>query len=117
MQLAEKAGVSRGTIDNWKTQPRSPHPATVKSVAERLDIDYFEALELAGIPARKRSHRESSDQIAAGVDADLAEIGDMLRQMLEKKRGRPLTENQRRVTSEWADTLERTIDAMDEETG
>lgn len=64
-----------------------------------------------------RPPRESADKIAADVNADLAEIGDMLQQMLERKRGRPLTENQRRVTVEWADTLERTIDAMDEETG
>lgn len=52
VQLAEKAGIARGTIENWKTQPRSPMPATVKDVAERLDIPYSEALELAGIAAR-----------------------------------------------------------------
>lgn len=61
--------------------------------------------------------RESADEIAADVDADLAEIRDMLQQMLERKRGRPLSENQRRVASEWVGTLERTIDAMDEGTG
>lgn len=52
VQLAEKAGIARGTIENWKTQPRTPMPATVKDVAERLDIPYPEALELAGIAAR-----------------------------------------------------------------
>ncbi|TDB83433.1 helix-turn-helix domain-containing protein [Actinomadura sp. KC216] len=49
VQLAEKAGVARGTIDNWKTQPRSPLPATVKDVAKKLGIPYREALALAGI--------------------------------------------------------------------
>jgi transcriptional regulator with XRE-family HTH domain len=48
-QLADRAGISRGTIDNWKTQPRSPLPSTVKDVAARLKIPYSLALELAGI--------------------------------------------------------------------
>ncbi|MGI5418699.1 helix-turn-helix transcriptional regulator [Actinomadura luteofluorescens] len=48
-QLADRAGISRGTIENWKTQPRSPLPSTVKDVAARLGIPYFEALALAGL--------------------------------------------------------------------
>ncbi|GAA4238721.1 hypothetical protein GCM10022254_55840 [Actinomadura meridiana] len=48
-QLAARAEISRNTIENWKTQPRSPRPGTVKAVASRLGIPYAEALRLAGI--------------------------------------------------------------------
>lgn len=49
VQLAQRLGLNRGTIENWRIQPRSPQAATVREVATRLDIDYAEALELAGI--------------------------------------------------------------------
>lgn len=63
VQLAEKADISRGTIDNWKTQPRSPLAATVKAVAERLGIPYPEALELAGIDVAPASGRGQAGRI------------------------------------------------------
>lgn len=61
--------------------------------------------------------RESAKDIAAGNRAELAELSEMLEQALAARRGRPLTETQRRVTAELADSIERTIDALDEDVG
>ena len=49
VRLERESGVSRTTINKWKTQPRKPLAATVNAVADALDIDRVEALELAGI--------------------------------------------------------------------
>jgi len=54
---------------------------------------------------------------AAKVDEGLKELSAILEEALERQRGRPLTETQRRVTIEWTNSLERTIDALDEEAG
>lgn len=49
MQLAQKAGVARTTVDGWKTNPRQPLVTTITEVADRLGIDRQDALRLAGI--------------------------------------------------------------------
>ncbi|MBA9003708.1 helix-turn-helix domain-containing protein [Thermomonospora cellulosilytica] len=59
IQLARRLGISRGTIDNWKTQPRPPQASTVARVAAHLEIDPERALRLAGIiPADHPTARE-----------------------------------------------------------
>ena len=68
VQLAERAGISRGTIDNWKTQPRPPQPSTVKDVAERLGIPYQEALTLAGIAVGDTPARPATEQAPTADD-------------------------------------------------
>jgi transcriptional regulator with XRE-family HTH domain len=79
-QLAERAGISRNTIDNWKTQPRSPLPTTVKDVATRLGIPYAEALDLAGI---ELEDSPISRQLASRV----AEHSDRMHQLTERTEG------------------------------
>lgn len=49
VQVSRMSGVNRQTITNWKTQPRPPQPQTVAEVADALEIDREEALQLAGI--------------------------------------------------------------------
>ena len=49
IQMARRLGLDRGTIDKWKTQPRSPLASTVKDVSERLGIPLDEAFALAGV--------------------------------------------------------------------
>lgn len=59
VQLARNAGVSRGTVENWRTQPRAPLAPTIKDVAERLGIPAEKALRLAGIvPPNEPTPRE-----------------------------------------------------------
>ena len=74
-QLADRAGIARGTIDNWKTQPRSPLPSTVKDVAARLGIPYREALELAGIDVAETAQAERIRGRLAELDEALASEG------------------------------------------
>ncbi|WUI00245.1 helix-turn-helix transcriptional regulator [Spirillospora sp. NBC_00431] len=61
--------------------------------------------------------RETVEEVAADTVADLTKISEVLERALAVKRGKPLTETQRKVTAELADSLERTIEALDEETG
>lgn len=73
VQLAKKAGVSRGTIDNWKTQPRAPLAPTVKDVAERLGISPEMALRLAGVvPLNTPTPRE---RLADAMQVRVDELG------------------------------------------
>lgn len=58
--------------------------------------------------------RETADQIADEVDTRLGELGEILERALEERRGRPLTETQRRVTIEIAGSLERTLEALED---
>lgn len=73
IQLARRLGLDRGTIDKWKTQPRSPLASTVKDVSERLGIPLDEALALAGVTGGGRDAADVLEEIelqeAAGTDA------------------------------------------------
>lgn len=83
VQLARNAGVDRGTIENWATQPRPPLAATIKGVAERLGIDYAEALELAGIsPAEPSKDRPPTRQTRQ--DRELDAIRQLAQEILER---------------------------------
>jgi transcriptional regulator with XRE-family HTH domain len=70
IQLAQRAGVNRGTIDNWARQPKPPLAATIVPVAERLGIDRDEALRLAGILTDAAAERDPNVQgeNESGVD-------------------------------------------------
>jgi transcriptional regulator with XRE-family HTH domain len=72
-QLADRAGISRGTIDNWKTQPRSPLPSTVKDVAARLGIPYSEALSLAGVDLAEAQNMERVTRRLRELDEQIGE--------------------------------------------
>ena len=48
-QLAERSGVSRPTIDNWRVNPRAPQARSVNAVADVLGIPRQQALRLAGV--------------------------------------------------------------------
>lgn len=69
MRLERETGVSRTTINKWKTQPRPPQAATVNTVAATLNIDPVEALQLAGIlptdepPAERDAQTVSWDEL------------------------------------------------------
>lgn len=102
-QVAKRAGVARGTIDNWRTQRRSPLAPTVKDVAERLGIDADRALRLAGIltppptpepavPASVEELTETVRRLAAKneeleardgqIEAELAKVKEQIRRYM-----------------------------------
>lgn len=49
--LSQRSGVTRATLNNWRTKPRSPQASSVLAVADVLDIDHQKALRLAGLPS------------------------------------------------------------------
>ncbi|MGI5162786.1 helix-turn-helix domain-containing protein [Spirillospora sp. CA-253888] len=73
VRLARELQMNRGTIENWRTQPRSPQTTTVKEVADRLGIPYREALSLAGIVAAEVSAALPSLEVSASTDDDIPE--------------------------------------------
>jgi transcriptional regulator with XRE-family HTH domain len=86
VQLAQKAGIKRGTIDNWARQPRSPRPDTVKSVAENLNIDYLEALALAGItsaPSGQETARAPEEDLDGQAERVAAKLPPEVREAIE----------------------------------
>lgn len=68
--LAQRADISRGTIENWAKQPRPPQAATVNAVADALGIDRTEALRLAGClpqePATPLSEKSDLAEVPSG---------------------------------------------------
>jgi transcriptional regulator with XRE-family HTH domain len=74
-QLADRAGVSRPTVDNWRTNPRPPQARSVNAVADVLGIPRKEALRLAGVIAdgdeADRSPPSLLDGAVGGEDAEL----------------------------------------------
>lgn len=64
--LSGRANVSRATLNNWRTAPRTPQAASVLAVADVLGIDHEKALRLAGLP--------SSDSPPPVEAADLSEL-------------------------------------------
>lgn len=62
VRLERETGVSRTTINKWKTQPRPPQAATVNTVARVLDIDPVDALKLAGILPADTPEPERDDR-------------------------------------------------------
>lgn len=80
VQLARRLGMNRGTVENWKTQPRPPQPGTVRAVAERLGLDPDRALRLAGIlpveePEPQRGRNNDTDY-PPGLSKEEREIWD-----------------------------------------
>lgn len=49
--LSQRSGVTRTTLNNWRSKPRSPQASSVIAVADTLGIDRQKALRLAGLPA------------------------------------------------------------------
>jgi transcriptional regulator with XRE-family HTH domain len=76
VKLARTAKVSRGTIDNWKSQPRAPLAPTVTEVADRLGIDRDEALRLAGITRAAQGEADATDAGGRLVPAEGEEEPD-----------------------------------------
>lgn len=91
MQLAQRAGVARTTVDGWKTNPRAPLVTTVTEVADRLGIERQEALRLAGLspphpPAAESDQEESPtdrlERLWREYRDDPGERGTVLRGLL-----------------------------------
>lgn len=72
VQLHQRSGIARSTIDGWKTAARPPHAATVLAVAKVVGIEAEEALRLAGLGAGKGS--PPADLSEVDTDDLLAEI-------------------------------------------
>ncbi|MFI7608698.1 helix-turn-helix domain-containing protein [Micromonospora sp. NPDC049366] len=49
-ELARRTRLSRPTIDRLRDGRRPPERATVRAIADAIDLDYDEALQLAGYP-------------------------------------------------------------------
>lgn len=126
-ELAHVSGVSEVTLRALRRGHNKPSARTKRRLEDALAwergsiqtvLEGGEATPLVGDGGRRQ---ESAEQIAAENRAGLAEISAVLEEALAAKRGKPLTETQRRVTADFAQTFERTIEALDhdgrEETG
>lgn len=90
-QLAEVSGVSRSTVDSWKTQPRPPRTSSIKAVADALRIDRTEAYRLAGIPEARIPRDEGSAPPAPSPSPALRDMVSVLREQAARD-GRTLGE-------------------------
>jgi transcriptional regulator with XRE-family HTH domain len=63
-QLADRAGISRPTVDNWRTNPRAPQARSVNAVADVLGISRDRALRLAGVIAEAQPEPLVDPQLA-----------------------------------------------------
>jgi len=118
-QLATKAGIAGETLRSVRAGDSRPSDATQAGLEEALEWapGSIQAILEGGDPVPLTSRPGSFREEAAKVDEGLKELAAILEEALERQRGRPLTETQRRVTIEWTNSLERTIEAMDEEAG
>lgn len=89
-RLAREAGVNRGTLENWKIQPKPPTAETIKAVAEALSIDQDLALRLAGYmppdqerPVANESSNEAIDARITALELEIAKLRE------ERQAGRP----------------------------
>lgn len=95
VRLERETGVSRQTVNKWRTQPRPPQAATVNAVATVLGIPLEDALRLAGIlpgeeqppseePAPEREPQGlTRDELIDRADALMAEAQEYLRRARE----------------------------------
>ncbi|MGH3585304.1 MAG: helix-turn-helix domain-containing protein [Pseudonocardia sp.] len=88
VQLAQKAGVARTTVDGWKSNPRAPLVTTVVEVADRLGIERQEALRLAGLapepaPIPDEEEGDRLDQAWRRYRDDPGLRGTVLRGLIE----------------------------------
>lgn len=65
--LHEKTHVARSTVNKLRSQPRAPHPSTVRALAKALGIPVGEALYLAGILTAEEAQSVGDFEQAAGV--------------------------------------------------
>src|SRR5690606_18912553 len=72
VQLHQRSGVARSTIDGWKTRMTPPHAATVLNVARVVGIEDDEALRLAVLKGPKAI--PPADLAEVPTDVVLAEI-------------------------------------------
>lgn len=97
IELAERTGLARSTIDRLKTGRRTPQPETVRALATELDIDLTEAFELAGLGPKPPPHT-SAEEYAEDFKDD-PEFQELLDQLPPRSRQRAL--------EEWAVARER----------
>ena len=71
--LSQRSQVSRATINNWRTAPRTPHAANVLSVADALGIDRDKALRLAGLPSVGGESADDATDLSALPTAAIVE--------------------------------------------
>lgn len=79
--LSQRSGVTRTTLNNWRTKPRSPQASSVLAVADTLGIDRQKALRLAGLPANPATADDLANlaDLPTGVLVErLHQIGDEL---------------------------------------
>lgn len=95
VRLERETGVSRTTINKWKTQPRPPQAATVNTVAGVLGIDPVEALRLAGIlptdepPIERDARNVSWDELIELIEDARARDDELVfNALMEVKRKR-----------------------------
>ena len=90
VELAERSGVARTTIDNWNTNRRRPSAQAVNAVADTLGIDREEAHVLAGIVL---PDAETGARILRQMVQDMGLPDDQLAAVLEEieatRRGDP----------------------------
>jgi transcriptional regulator with XRE-family HTH domain len=77
IRVAREAGIDRGTLNNWRTQPNLPTAESVKAVAEALGIGQEQALRLAGYPLATDVRAGADDSALAELRAEVAELRAM----------------------------------------
>lgn len=79
-QLADRSGVSRPTVDNWRTNPKPPQARSVNAVADALGIPREHALRLAGVIAGpSEAERSPPPALSEATKAMMREeLGDEL---------------------------------------
>jgi transcriptional regulator with XRE-family HTH domain len=88
-QLADRAGISRPTIDNWRTNPRAPQARSVNAVADVLGISRDRALRLAGIISEPQPEPLVHPELAESLRKHVPDDAERIIAELERRRAAP----------------------------
>lgn len=91
-QLADRAGISRPTVDNWRTNPRAPQARSVNAVADVLGISRERALRLAGVIPDPDPEPLVDPELAAALRKHVPEDAERVIAELEQRRAGRLRE-------------------------
>jgi transcriptional regulator with XRE-family HTH domain len=89
-QLADRAGISRPTVDNWRTNPRAPQARSVNAVADVLGISRERALRLAGVIPDPEPEPLVDPEVAAILRRRYPDEAEELIAELERRRAERL---------------------------
>lgn len=116
--VAAELGIKPRSLLDIRRGRNGPNPLTASAMDEWLGWPPGAVKTLlagGGLPpVAEHPPTGTSEQIAVNR-AGLDELAAILEQEFEKRRGKPLTETQKKVATEMFGSIERTIEALDEE--